>query len=71
MAVDVQATPSLRLGLPRELTKTRFGTTWEPAPDGKRFLIELNASLAAGSVGRRMIGVNDWFEELKRRVPVK
>jgi hypothetical protein len=24
-----------------------------------------------GVAGRRMIGVNDWFEELKRRVPVK
>jgi Tol biopolymer transport system component len=71
MSVDVQTVPALRLGLPRELTKTRFGTTWDPTPDGKRFLVEQNAALAAGSVGRRMIEVNDWFEELKRRVPVK
>ena len=71
MAVDVQTAPALRLGLPRELTKTRFGTTWDPAPDGKRFLVEQNAFLAADSIGRRMIGVNDWFEELKRRVPIK
>ena len=71
MAVDVQTAPALHLGLPRELTKTRFGTTWDPAPDGKRFLVEQNAFLAADSSGRRMVGVNDWFEELKRRVPVK
>jgi serine/threonine-protein kinase len=71
MAVDVQTTPALRLGLPREWAKTFIGTTWDPAPDGRRFLVEQNAALAAGSLGRRMIGVNDWFEELKRRVPVK
>jgi serine/threonine-protein kinase len=71
MAVDVQTVPALRLGLPRELTKTLFGTTWDAAPDGKRFLVEQNPALAAGSFGRSMIGVNDWFEELKRRVPVK
>jgi hypothetical protein len=41
------------------------------SPDGKRFLVEQSAASAAGSTGRRMIGVNDWFEELKRRVPVK
>ena len=71
MAVDVQTAPALRLGLPRELTKTRFGTTWDPAPDGKRFLVEQNAFLAADAIGRRMIGVNEWFEELKGRVPVR
>jgi serine/threonine-protein kinase len=71
MAVDVQSVPALRLGLPRELTNTQLGSTWDPAPDGKRFLVERPAALADGSAGRRMIGVNDWFEELKHRVPVK
>jgi serine/threonine-protein kinase len=71
LAVDVQSAPALRLGLPRELTKTRFGSTFDPAPDGKRFLVEQVAAWADALAGRRMIAVNDWFEELKRRVPVK
>ena len=69
MAVDVQTTPAFHAGLPRALVKSYFGTTWDPAPDGKRFLIEQNPGTETS--GRRMDGVGDWFEELSRRVPVK
>jgi serine/threonine-protein kinase len=69
MAVDVETSPQLHLGLPRTLTKGVFGTTFDVAPDGKRFLVELIGGLDPG--GRRMVGIDNWFEELKRRVPVK
>jgi serine/threonine-protein kinase len=68
-SVDFQTTPSLHVGLPTPLVKAFFGTTWDPAPDGKRFLIEQIPGAEAS--GRRMDGVNDWFEELGKRVPVK
>ena len=69
VAVDVQTGPQLHLGLPKVLTKGVFGTTFDAAPDGKRFLVELIGSTDPG--GRRMVGIDNWFEELKRRVPVK
>ena len=69
MGVDVQTTPQLRLGLPKSVVKGVFGTTLDVTPDGKRFLVELTQATEAG--GRRMIGVDNWFQELKRRVPVK
>jgi hypothetical protein len=69
MAVDVQTAPHLQLGLPKVLIKGTFGTTFDVAPDGKRFLVELVGGTDPG--GRRMVGVDNWFEELKRRVPVK
>jgi serine/threonine-protein kinase len=69
MEVDVQTSPQLHLGLPKILIKGVFGTTFDTAPDGKRFLVEMIGGLDAG--GRRMVGIDDWFDELTRRVPVK
>ena len=66
MAVDIQTAPVLRLGLPQQLFKSFSGTTWDPAPDGQRFLIEL---FGTGSVVR-MEAVDNWFDDLRRRVPV-
>jgi hypothetical protein len=46
------------------------GTTWDVAPDGKRFLVELTqVSNAAG--GSKVAAVTDWFDELRRRAPAK
>ena len=69
MTVDIQTKPQLHIGLPQALTKTAFGTTWDPAPDGKHLLVELVNGTEQG--GRRMQGISDWFEELRHRVPVK
>jgi serine/threonine-protein kinase len=69
MEVDIQTSPQLHLGLPKAITKGVFGTTFDTAPDGKKFLVELVGGADPG--GRRMVGIDNWFEELKRRVPVK
>ena len=45
------------------------GTTWDVAPDGKRFLVETPVSTTEG--GSRMEAVVNWFEELNHRVPTK
>jgi len=41
MVVDIALGLQPRLGSPRLLTQTRLGTTFDPAPDGKHFLVEL------------------------------
>ena len=69
MAVDFQTTPRLHIGLPQVVAKTTFGTTWDPAPDGKHLLVEMTSGSTEGA--RVMHGISDWFEELNRRVPVK
>ena len=71
MAVDVQAAPIFRAGIPQALFVFKFspGSTWDVAPDGKRFLIE--QSVAAPEGVRKMHAVVNWFEELSRLVPTK
>jgi serine/threonine-protein kinase len=65
LAVDIQTSPAFRAGLPVELFKMASGTTWDVAPDGKRFLVEFFPS---GS-NLRLETVVNWFDELRRRVP--
>ena len=81
MAVDVQTTPAFRTGAPKLLFEGRYfearalgpdggsRASYDVAPDGKRFLmLKPVASQNAGS-GQLHVVVN-WFEELRRRVPV-
>jgi len=49
--------------------KALSGTTWDVAPDGKRFLVETPISATDG--GNLMEVVVNWFDELNRRVPTK
>ena len=65
LAVDVQAGNSFRAGLPHEVAKTFSGTTWDVAPDGNRFLVELFPS----GNSLRLETVVNWFDDLRRRVP--
>jgi eukaryotic-like serine/threonine-protein kinase len=67
MSVDVEAKPQFRAGIPKQLFRQLGGTTWDAAPDGKRFLVEESPDLEPGA--RSMEGVVDWPEELRRRVP--
>jgi eukaryotic-like serine/threonine-protein kinase len=67
--VDVQTSPRLQLGSPKVLVSGVFGTTFDTTPDGKRFLVEMIATNDQGEF--RMVGIDNWFEELKRRVPAK
>lgn len=65
MAVDIALGPQPRLGVPRLLTQTRLGTTFDAAPDGKHFLVEL----APGPPQQQMIGgITDWFSELRQKL---
>ena len=50
---------------PQKLFSAFAGTTWGAAPDGEHFLVE---SVQSGAV---MVTVTNWFDELRRRAPVK
>ena len=46
------------------------GGTFDLAPDGKRFLMIKAGGDKDAAASQRLIIVENWFEELKRRVPV-
>jgi eukaryotic-like serine/threonine-protein kinase len=45
--------------------------TYDVSPDGRRFLMIKNADAPSSSASPRIILVQNWFEELKAKVPVK
>jgi serine/threonine-protein kinase len=50
---------------PQKLFSTIVGTTWGVAPDGQHFLVESFQN------GGTLVTVTNWFDELRRRAPVK
>jgi len=68
MAVEVQEGPNFHAGIPEMLFHMSAGTTWDVAPDGKRFLVEISESTTSG---RRLDAVVNWFDELRRRAPAR
>ena len=75
MAVTVQATATgISADAPRKLFEGRFGLTgpvrgYDVAPDGNRFLMVLQKDLPP-QPSIELVLVENWFEELKRAVPV-
>jgi len=77
MAVDVQTGPDFHAGHPRALFSLHpmiarafeSKQTWDVTPDGERFLV-INAP-DNEETGVKMQAVVNWFEELRRRVPVE
>ncbi|HEV2198705.1 MAG TPA: protein kinase [Bryobacteraceae bacterium] len=67
MAVDVQTGPEFRVGQPHVLFALGI-TPWDVAPDGKRFLVVKEPEAAAGEAKLQV--VENWFEELRQKVPV-
>jgi serine/threonine-protein kinase len=77
MAVAVRTEPTVRLGTSKALFRLTYfnssGTPWDISPDGKRFLMmkEAGTNTAARQEPQRINIVLNWFEELKRQVPMK
>ena len=70
--VTVGTGDGFRMGTPRTLFTGPYldlgaGRQYDAAPDGKRFLM-LKAA-PADDRSRRVVVVQNWFEELKRLVP--
>jgi len=69
MAVDVQTSPAFRAGTPKVLFQGNYGSSYDVAADGKRFLMIKPPGAAQASTDQVTVVLN-WFEELRRRVPV-
>ena len=75
MAVDVRSQSGFSAGNPIRLFEGSYASSvnasrhFDVAPDGKRFLM-LKQS-AGGNDSERVIVVQNWFEELKARVPAR
>jgi len=76
MAVDVTTQPAFAIGSPRTVFAGDYGflggsgqlANYDVSPDGQRFLM-LQSNVQEGGVSQIHVVLN-WFEELKRRVPV-
>ena len=74
MSMDIASQPSFAAGTPRMLFEGRYehaavpSTDYAVSPDGRRFLMlkPLDQQEAAPN---QIVVVQNWFEELKRRVP--
>jgi hypothetical protein len=75
MAVDVATEPTFSAGKPRMLFEGAYlssvfplvGVTYDASPDGQRFLMIRETEQTTSAT--QIIVVQNWFEELKRRVP--
>ncbi len=74
MAVEIATQPGFAAGTPRMLFEGRYETAIVPidnydvSPEGQRFLMLKPSESAEGSPTQINV-VQNWFEELKRRVP--
>jgi eukaryotic-like serine/threonine-protein kinase len=75
MAVSITTTPSLMIGTPHMLFEGAFRMDggfrgYDATPDGQRFLMVRAVEQPPVRISQ-MVLVQNWFEELKTRVPVK
>jgi predicted Ser/Thr protein kinase len=68
MAVDVRTGPVFQAGVPRMLFEGHYGEYYDVWPDGKRFLMA-KPQVASDAATQVNIVLN-WFEELRRSVPL-
>ena len=75
--MDVAGGARFRVGTPVKLAEGRYvvgpansGRNYDVSTDGRRFLMVKEEALTnATSAPREIVVVQNWFEELKRRVP--
>jgi len=69
MVVDVMTQPSFSVDKPRMLFDGQYEQGYDVAPDGQHFL--MLKLVHQGPAATQINVVQNWFEELKRRVPTK
>ena len=69
MVVDITTTPAFRAGVPQLLFEKLVAPSWDFDAKGKRFLMIKQPAVQQTETDRLNIVLN-WFEELRRRVPV-
>ena len=69
MTVDVQTTPAFRAGTPKMLFEGHYAQIgFDATPDGRFIMLKPEGSAPAQS--NEIHIVQNWFEELRRRVPL-
>jgi hypothetical protein len=74
MAVDIATTPTFTAGVPRALKSVvsiNSARGYDVSRDGRRFVTVRENNKSPEPPPTQMILVQNWFEELKRRVPTK
>lgn len=75
MAVEIITQPSFSVGKPELLFEGQYMPTastipnYDVSPDGQRFLMLKPDAQSSFSAPTKIVVVQNWFEELKRRVP--
>ena len=74
MTAPIESGPGFRAGNPMRLFSGSYfagvsGRTYDATRDGQRFLMIKNKATGPAATNR-IIVVENWFEELKRRAPV-
>ncbi len=76
MAMPVEPGPDLQAGIAESLfdMAAYFGSPlhrhWDVSPDGRRFLMLRQTGAATNEGELEIVLIQNWFEELKARVPV-
>jgi serine/threonine-protein kinase len=78
MGVQVGAGPAWNATTPRQVAGRGYfrgnfaaASTYDISPDGRRFLMIKRGDIAEGSNPVALVVVQNWFEELKRAVPLR
>ena len=75
MAVSVATEPIFKLGTPRSLFQNKYVGNFDIHPDGNKFLMlgqaEGTDAKSTEKLTPKITIVVNWFEELKKRVPIK
>jgi hypothetical protein len=78
MSVAIQPRSGFAAGSPQVVFEGQYsapqvGRNYDVSPDGKRFLMikEGPPADASGTPPPQLIVVQNWFEELKQRVPIR
>ncbi len=76
LAVRISTTPEFQAGVPQTVLEHAdlampWGRSYDVSPDGQRFLIALTKDRPTDLAPAQMIFVQNWFDELKRLVPVR
>ena len=76
LAVRISTAPGFQAGVPHPLFEhadlgIAWGRSYDVSPDGQRFLMALTKDRPTDLASTQMIFVQNWFDELKRLVPVR
>ena len=76
VAVRISTAPEFQAGVPQTVFEhadlaIAWGRSYDVSPDGQRFLIALTKDRPIDLAPAQMIFVQNWFDELRRLVPVR